>query len=137
MIYGVTTAVSAALFLIFARSKPPTPAGPPEDEVRALVLDGFKMMLKQRDVYFLSFALFIGSGIVNAVFTLIDGLGREKGLTTEQGVTLTIVLLAGGNHRQHRPARIFGRGPTKENDHTSRHFRRRPFDPVPGDGNRV
>jgi len=68
----------------------------PEDEARALVLDGFKMMLKQRDVYFLSFVLFIGSGIVNAVFTLIDGLGKEKGLTTEQGVTLTIVLLVAG-----------------------------------------
>jgi MFS family permease len=96
MMYGAATLVAVALFLIFARSKPPTPPGPPEDEVRALVLDGLKRMLKQREVYFLSFALFIGSGIVNAVFTLIDGLGREKGLTTEQGVTLTVVLLAAG-----------------------------------------
>ncbi len=96
MMYGTATLISVALFLIFARSKPPTPAGPPEDEVRALVLDGLKKMLKQRDVYFLSFALFIGSGIVNAVFTLIDGFGREKGLTTEQGVTLTVVLLTAG-----------------------------------------
>ena len=96
MIYGVATLVAVAFFLIFARSQPPTPAGPPEDEVRALVLDGFKKMLKQKEVYLLSFALFIGSGIVNAVFTLIDGFGREKGLTTDQGITLTIVLLAAG-----------------------------------------
>jgi MFS family permease len=96
MMYGAATLVAVALFLIFARSKPPTPPGPPEDEVRALVLDGLKRMLKQREVYFLSFALFLGSGIVNTVFTLIDGLGREKGLTTEQGVTLTVVLLAAG-----------------------------------------
>jgi Major Facilitator Superfamily. len=96
MIYGVTTLIAVALFLIFARSKPPTPAGPQEDEVRALVFDGLKKMLKQREVYFLSFALFIGSGIVNAVFTLIDGFGKEKGLTTDQGVTLTVVLLSAG-----------------------------------------
>jgi len=96
MIYGVSTVLSVALFLIFARAKPPTPAGPAKDEVRALVLDGFKKMLKQREVYLLSFALFIGSGIVNAVFTLIDGFGKEKGLTTDQGITLTIVLLVAG-----------------------------------------
>ena len=96
MIYGVATLMAAALFLTLARSKPPTPAGPAKDEARALVLDGFKKMLGQREVYLLSFALFIGSGIVNAVFTLIDGLGREKGLTAGQGITLTIVLLSAG-----------------------------------------
>lgn len=96
MIYGIATAVAATLFLIFARSKPPTSPGPIGDEARALVMDGFRSMLKQREVYLLSLALFIGSGIVNAVFTLIDGLGREKGLTSEQGVTLTIILLVAG-----------------------------------------
>jgi MFS family permease len=96
MIYGVATLIAVALFLVFARSKPPTPAGPAEDETRALVLDGLKSMLKQREVYFLSLALFLGSGIVNTVFTLIDGFGREKGLTTEQGVALTVALLAAG-----------------------------------------
>ena len=96
MIYGVATALTAVLFLLFAHSKPPTPPGPVEEEARALVLDGFKSMLKQRDVYLLSLALFIGSGIVNAVFTLIDGLGKERGFTTEQGVTLTLVLLVAG-----------------------------------------
>jgi MFS family permease len=96
MMYGAASVIAAALFVIFARSKPPTPPGPVEEEARALVLDGFKKMLKQREVYFLSFALFVGSGIVNAVFTLIDGFGGEKGLTTEQGVTLTVVLLLAG-----------------------------------------
>lgn len=96
MIYGIATAISCALFLIFARSKPPTPPEPAEDEVRALVLDGFKSMVKQREVYLLSLALLLGSGIVNAVFTLIDGLGTEHGFTTSQGVTLTIVLLVAG-----------------------------------------
>jgi short-subunit dehydrogenase/predicted MFS family arabinose efflux permease len=96
MIYGVATAASCLLFLIFARSKPPTPPEPAEEETRALVLEGFKSMLRQREVYLLSLALLLGSGIVNAVFTLIDGLGREHGITAAQGVTLTIVLLVAG-----------------------------------------
>ena len=49
------------LFLVFAKSEPPTPASPPGEEVRALVLDGLKKILRQRDVYFLCLALFIGS----------------------------------------------------------------------------
>ena len=96
LIYGIATAIAAILFLIFARSRPPTPPSSQEGEARALVLDGFKSMLKQREVYLLSFVLFFGSGIVNAVFTLIDGLGGEEGITTDQGVTLTIILLVAG-----------------------------------------
>ena len=94
--YGVGAAVSALLFLALARSKPPTPASPPGEEARALVVDGLKSILRSRSVYLLALALFLGSGIVNGVFTLIDGLGKEKGLSTDQGVLLTSLLLAGG-----------------------------------------
>ena len=96
MIYGVTTLVTVLLFLIFAKEQPPTPASAPGDMVRALVLDGLKKILKMKDVYILALALFIGSGIVNSVFTLIDGISVEKSLTTGQGVTLTAILLLGG-----------------------------------------
>ena len=94
--YAIAAAAAAAIFLVFARAKPPTPASPPGEEVRALVFDGLKQILKNRNVYFLSLALFLGSGIVNGVFTLIDGFGKEKGLTSEQGVLLTALLLLGG-----------------------------------------
>lgn len=96
LIYGIASAVSVVLFLALARAKPPTPASPPGEEVRALVLDSLKQILRSRDVYLLSLALFIGSGIVNGVFTLIDGLTREKAFTTDQGVLLTVLLLLGG-----------------------------------------
>jgi MFS family permease len=96
MIYGVASAVSALLFILFAKSAPPTPASPPGEEVRALVLDSLKQILKNKNVYILSLALFLASGIVNGVFTLIDGLGAELSLTTDQGVLLTALLLLGG-----------------------------------------
>ena len=95
-IYGIASAVSALLFLALARSEPPTPASPAGEEVRALVLDSLKQILKNKSVYILSLALFLASGIVNGVFTLIDGLGKELSLTVDQGVMLTALLLVGG-----------------------------------------
>jgi MFS family permease len=95
-IYGIGAAVSALLFVILARSEPPTPASPPGEEVRALVLDSLKQILKNKNVYVLSLALFLASGIVNGVFTLIEGLDAELSLTVDQGALLTALLLLGG-----------------------------------------
>ncbi|HUJ74482.1 MAG TPA: MFS transporter, partial [bacterium] len=81
---------------VLARSKPPTPASPPGEEVRALALDSMRQILRNRSVYILCIALFLGSGIVNSVFTLIDGLSKNIGLTTDQGVLLVTLLLVGG-----------------------------------------
>ncbi len=94
--YAIAAAATTAAFLVFARAKPPTPASPPGEEVRALAFDGLKQILKNRNVYFLSLSLFLASAIVNGVFTLIEGLGKEKGLTIDQGVLLTTLLLLGG-----------------------------------------
>jgi MFS family permease len=96
IIYGIASAVSALLFIVLAKSEPPTPASPPEEQVRALVLDSLKQILKNKSVYILSLALFLASGIVNGVFTLIDGLDPELSLTVDQGVMLTALLLVGG-----------------------------------------
>jgi MFS family permease len=96
LIYGIATTATVALFLVFARAKPPTPASPPGEDSRALVLEGLRQILKKRDVYLMSIALFLGSGIVNGVFTLIDGISKEKSLSVEQGVLLTAILLLGG-----------------------------------------
>jgi MFS family permease len=96
MIYGIATAITVVLFLVFARANPPTPASPPGEQSRALVLDGLRQLLKKRDVYLLALAIFLGSGIVNGVFTLIDGIGKEKSLSVSQGVLLTTILLVGG-----------------------------------------
>jgi len=96
LIDGVASAAATAIFLVFARAKPPTPPSPAGEEARALVLDGIKQILRNRSVYFLSIALLIGSGIVNGVFTLIDGLDQEKGLGVDQGVVLVALLLVGG-----------------------------------------
>jgi MFS family permease len=120
LIYGIASAAATVVFLVFARAKPPTPASPQGEETRALVLDGMKQILRNRSVYLLSLALLIGSGIVNGVFTLIDGLDQEKGLGVDQGVLLVALLLLGGivgsvvvpavsdSIRRRKPVLLFG-----------------------------
>jgi MFS family permease len=95
-IYAIAAIAAALLFLLFARSNPPTPASPPDERVRALVLDSFKQILRNRNVYVLALALLIASGIVNGVFTVIDGLAKELSLSSGDGVLLTSLLLLGG-----------------------------------------
>jgi len=51
LIYGIVGAVSAVVFLIFAREAPPTPAG---YEERIPMFDGLKHMLKLKDFYLLA-----------------------------------------------------------------------------------
>jgi len=96
LIVGIASAASTVLFLALARTKPPTPPAAAGEQVRALIFDGMRQILRNRNVYLLSLALLLGSGIVNGVFTLIDGLDQEKGLGVGQGVLLTALLLLGG-----------------------------------------
>jgi cyanate permease len=96
MIYGVVTALSSVLFLALAREEPPTPASPPEYKERALILDGFRQVLRQRDFYYLAFALFIGNGIFNGIVTWIEVIVRPKGLDINQAGLLGGIMLLGG-----------------------------------------
>jgi MFS family permease len=96
MIYGVVTALSSVLFLALAREEPPTPASPPEYEERALILDGFRQVLRQVDFYYLAFALFIGNGIFNGIVTWIEVIVRPKGMDINQAGLLGGVMLLGG-----------------------------------------
>jgi MFS family permease len=93
LIYGVVGAVSAVVFLIFARDKPPTPAG---YEERVLMFDGLKHMLKLRDFYFLATIAFIAGAIFNGVSTWVEVIVRPKGLDIEQAGIIGGLLLLGG-----------------------------------------
>jgi len=96
LIYGVVAALSAMVFLIFAREAPPTPASPIGFETRALVLDGLKQILHQRDFYYLAFALFVGNGIFNGLSTWVESIVRVRGLSASQAGDLAALMLVGG-----------------------------------------
>lgn len=93
LIYGIAAAVAAVFFLLAAREHPPTPAGPDE---RALMLDGLRSMLRQRDFLFLMIVFFIGLGMFNALSTWIEDIIRPRGFTISQAGRLGGLMLGGG-----------------------------------------
>jgi MFS family permease len=96
LIYGVITAISSVIFLIFTREAPPTPPCPEGQETRALMLTGLKNMLKMRDIWLLLFIFLVGMGVFNGVTTWIENILRPKGFTPIQAGDMGGYLLIGG-----------------------------------------
>jgi nitrate/nitrite transporter NarK len=95
-LYGLITAASTVIFLVFTREAPPTPPCPPELAGRALVLDGLKSMLRLKDIWFLIILFLVGMGIFNGVSTWIENIVRPRGFTPNQAGDFGAFLLLGG-----------------------------------------
>ena len=96
LIYGGIAALSAALFVIFARERPPTPPAPAGMEVRALMLDGLKHALKVKPFWFYLGVTFFGMGIFNGITTWVENIIRPRGFTSTDAGTLGALMLVGG-----------------------------------------
>jgi MFS family permease len=94
--YGAVAALSAVLFLIFARERPPTPPCQPGMEVRALVLDGFKHALRVKPFLLYLAVVFIGMGIFNGLTTWVETIIRPRGFSPTDAGTLGALMLTGG-----------------------------------------
>jgi len=96
MIYGVGAGIAGVVFLAAAREHPATPPGPPEQEERALMLDGLKQIVRKRDFQWLLLIFFIGLGIFNSVTTWIEDIVRPRGFSiTEAGIAGGLMILGG------------------------------------------
>jgi len=93
LIYGIIGAISALLFVIFAKDRPPTPAG---YEERVLMLDGLKHILTMRDFYLLAFIIFVINAIFNGVSTWVEVIVRPKGMGIDQAGLIGGLLMIGG-----------------------------------------
>ena len=96
LIYGGVAALSAVLFILLAREKPPTPPCPPGMEVRALMLDGLKHALTVRPFWLYLLVSFIGLGIFNGITTWVENIVRPRGFSPAEAGTLGALLLVGG-----------------------------------------
>lgn len=90
-IYAVVTAVSAVVFVVVARD--PTTI---VDDERALVTTGLAQMLRQRDVWLLCGALFVGNGVLNGLSTWVEGVVVEAGVDGTGAGDLAALMLIGG-----------------------------------------
>jgi cyanate permease len=93
LIFGILAAISAALFIIFSRENPPTPAG---FEERVDMMAGLKVVLTKLDFYLLALAFFVVFAVWQGVPTWIEGIARERGLSTTEAGTVGALLMIGG-----------------------------------------
>jgi MFS family permease len=96
LIYGGLAAASSVLFIALARERPPMPPCPPEQEARALMLDGLKHALRVRSFWLYLLVSFIGLGIFNGLTTWIEGIVRPRGFTPADAGMLGALMLGGG-----------------------------------------
>ncbi|MCL5071014.1 MAG: MFS transporter [Actinobacteria bacterium] len=96
MIYGAAAVMAALIFVIFTRDAPPTPPCIAGEETRALMLEGFKSMIKKKDIWILMALFLVGMGVFNGISTWIESIVRPRGLTISQAGYMGGVLLLGG-----------------------------------------
>lgn len=90
--YGAVGVVSAILFLIFVKEKPPTPPCPEEQAGRSDFKEGIKFALKKKNFILALLMFFCVFGVFNTFFTMIEPILRNL---TDEGVDATQVGIIG------------------------------------------
>jgi cyanate permease len=93
---GAAAVLAALVFLAAGRERPKHPVGPAGHDERALVFDGLRSMLKQKDFILLLVIFFIGLGLFNGVTTWIEEILGPRGFTPGQAGLAGGLMLIGG-----------------------------------------
>lgn len=98
-IFGIASAVVAALFLILAKEEPPTPPCSEEEAVRSDFREGVRTALKKRDFRIIVIIFFCLLGVFNTFFTMIEPIisSMTKGTVdaTGAGIVGVAILVTG------------------------------------------
>ena len=94
--YGIGALAAGIIFIVFAREHPATPPGAAELEERALMFDGMKQLLQNRNFILLMSIFFIGLGVFNSVTTWIEDIISPRGFTATQAGTAGGLMIVGG-----------------------------------------
>jgi MFS family permease len=94
--YGIIAIVTALLFFILIKEKPPTAPCAPDQVQRSLVLEGMKNTLRKKDFIWLMIIFFIGLGIFNSVTTWIEDILKPRGFSIMQAGMTGGIMIGGG-----------------------------------------
>ncbi len=96
LIYGGISAIAAVLFILLSREHPATPPCPPGMEVRALMFDGLKQIVKATPFWLAVILYFGGFGIFNGISTWVESIISPRGFTpTDAGAMGGLMVLGG------------------------------------------
>jgi cyanate permease len=95
-IYGIVSLISAVVFVVLIKERPPSAPCRPDQEERSLVLEGMKNTLRKRNFIWLMIIFFIGLGIFNSVATWIEDILRPRGFSVTQAGITGGIMIAGG-----------------------------------------
>ncbi len=96
LIYGGIAAIAAVLFIALSREHPVTPPCPPGMEVRSLMLDGLKQIVKSVPFWLFVVVYFVGLGIFNGISTWVENIIRPRGFSPVDAGTLGASMIVGG-----------------------------------------
>ena len=96
VIFGTISVVLMLQFFIFVKDHPDQDAASRGPEVRALMFDGLRDILKHKGFLLLMAVFFVGLGIFNAVTTWIEDLLKPRGFTIAQAGLAGGVMIIGG-----------------------------------------
>jgi sugar phosphate permease len=95
-IYGISGIAAAIIFIILAKERPLTAPCNPDQEERALAMDGLKRIFHFKNFFLLMFIFFIGLGVFNAVTTWIENILSPRGFSSIQaGITGGLMIIGG------------------------------------------
>jgi MFS family permease len=96
LIFGGVSALAAVLFIVLAREHPITPPCPPGMEVRSLMLDGLKLIVKSVPFWLFVIVYFLGLGIFNGISTWVENIIQPRGFTPIDAGNLGAAMIVGG-----------------------------------------
>jgi MFS family permease len=96
LIFGGVAAIAAVLFITLSRENPLTPPCPPGMEVRSLMLDGLKQILRSVPFWLFVIVYFVGMGIFNGISTWVESIIRPRGFSPTDAGTLGAIMVLGG-----------------------------------------
>ncbi len=96
LVYGIVALISGALFIIFAKARPPTPPSDITSSETVFMWEGLKKLFTNKYFLILVVLFFVGLGAFNMISTYIQLIISPRGYTEEDAGILGALMLLGG-----------------------------------------